>query len=36
MISYFAEVENKKVSDANISQYRKEYKTLIMADQWEE
>lgn len=36
MISYFAEVENKKVSDANISQYRKEYKTLMMADQWEE
>lgn len=35
MISYFAEVEDKKVSDANISQYRKEYKSLVMADQWE-
>lgn len=29
LISYFADVENKKVSDANISQYRKSYKECL-------
>lgn len=29
LISYFADVENKKVRDANISQYRKSYKECL-------